>query len=288
MTALADVRGGSVFGDALRVTRLDATGTPVWGDANCTQTDNLVKLDFGHDMQAGPDITTVDAQGRACLVFRGRDTTKRSTVTLDICDMDLVIHEMVLGGTLFTGSDTRSVSDGHTTSASPTFTSPTAAFTTADIGSTIAGTGIPAATTILSVQSATSVTMSANATATGATVATTITGPSGIQGYQPPKVGEIGCPFGVSIEVWSKRILGDFQVGWWHWAFPRVFLNETNRSVDNGAMAMSFAGWGNENPNWGSGPFQDFNHDTSGLWQVIKTNVLPDPLLDGYQTIVAA
>jgi hypothetical protein len=69
---------------------------------------------------------------------------------------------------------TRVVADGATTSASAVVTSASAAFKIGDVGSPISGTGIPAATTIISVQSATSVTMSANATASATGVSITL------------------------------------------------------------------------------------------------------------------
>lgn len=68
----------------------------------------------------------------------------------------------------------RTVSDGVTTSASAAITSATAAWNADDVGKPISGTGIPAATTILSVQSATNATLSANATASGTSIVFTI------------------------------------------------------------------------------------------------------------------
>jgi hypothetical protein len=68
----------------------------------------------------------------------------------------------------------RTVTDGVTTSASPAITSATAAWNADDVGKPITGTGIPAATTILSVQSATNATLSANASATGSSITFTI------------------------------------------------------------------------------------------------------------------
>jgi hypothetical protein len=62
---------------------------------------------------------------------------------------------------------TRTVTDGVTTNGSAVLTSLTAAFTTTDVGNPITGTNIPASTTILSRSSATSVTLSKNATASG-------------------------------------------------------------------------------------------------------------------------
>lgn len=61
-----------------------------------------------------------------------------------------------------------------TTNASAVLTSATAVFQPEDAGKSISGTGIPGGTTILSYQSTTQVTMSANATATG-TVTITVT-----------------------------------------------------------------------------------------------------------------
>lgn len=67
----------------------------------------------------------------------------------------------------------RTVTDG-ATNTNTTVTSVTAAFTTEDVGKPISGTGIPAATTIASVESATSCTISAAATGTATGVTITI------------------------------------------------------------------------------------------------------------------
>lgn len=67
----------------------------------------------------------------------------------------------------------RTVADG-VTNTTTLLTSATAAFTQADIGRTVAGTGIPANTTIISVTSATNVVLSAPETATASGVSITI------------------------------------------------------------------------------------------------------------------
>lgn len=58
------------------------------------------------------------------------------------------------------------------TSGAATVTAPALSFNEEDAGRPITGTGIPAATTVLSVQSDTAATLSANATATNAATAT--------------------------------------------------------------------------------------------------------------------
>lgn len=59
-----------------------------------------------------------------------------------------------------------------TTNASAAITAPAGTFSTDDIGATITGAGIPAATTIIAVASGTAATMSANATASATVTAT--------------------------------------------------------------------------------------------------------------------
>lgn len=68
----------------------------------------------------------------------------------------------------------RTVTDGVTTNTDATVTSTTAAFTADDIGKPISGTGIPSGATIASINSATSIELSAAATADGDPVTLTI------------------------------------------------------------------------------------------------------------------
>lgn len=70
------------------------------------------------------------------------------------------------------------VADGVTVNGSTTLTSATAGFKGFDVGRTVAGTGIPAGATIVSVQSPTSVTMSATATASVSGIVLTIGRPN--------------------------------------------------------------------------------------------------------------
>lgn len=74
-----------------------------------------------------------------------------------------------------TATSGRTFADGVTTSGSPTVTSAAGAnFQAGDVGKAIAGTGIPNGATISTVNSTTSITISANATATGSSLVLTI------------------------------------------------------------------------------------------------------------------
>lgn len=71
----------------------------------------------------------------------------------------------------------RVLTDGVTTSSDATVTSATGAFTSADIGLPITGTGIPAGTRIASINSTTSIELTANATASGTGITFSIVDP---------------------------------------------------------------------------------------------------------------
>ena len=73
-----------------------------------------------------------------------------------------------------TPAGSRTVTDGATKSASTTVTSATAGFTSDDVGATVTGSGIPAGATIASVTDASTVVLSAAATATATGVTLTI------------------------------------------------------------------------------------------------------------------
>jgi hypothetical protein len=80
--------------------------------------------------------------------------------------MSLTISPLTVGG--------RTLADGVTTNGSPIVTSATGAFTSADVGRVISGVGIPTGSFIFSLNSATSVNISQNATATGSSISITI------------------------------------------------------------------------------------------------------------------
>lgn len=88
----------------------------------------------------------------------------------------LALHKITAGAAVgqYGPAATRTVADGATTSASPTITSATAAFTQGDVGGAVSGAGIPAGTTIASVTNGTTAVMSANATATATGVSVTV------------------------------------------------------------------------------------------------------------------
>ncbi len=149
---------------------------------------------------------------------------------------------------------TRTVADGATTSGSPTFTSATGAFVANDVGVPISATGIPAATTILSVTNSTTVTLSANATATGSSLATTIgspyvtpTYPAGATLYSStPNPTLANVIFGGSMTVPTTTAVASISGG-----VTALAVKSWNLKLDNGITPREAIGQRNQ-PTTGS------------------------------------
>lgn len=98
-------------------------------------------------------------------------TGRQMTLELALAQITAENLQFVMNGGTLTTNSARTAAIG-TTTTTPTITSAALFDPVRDVGAGITGTGIPASTTILSVQSASSATMSANATATGSPTAT--------------------------------------------------------------------------------------------------------------------
>lgn len=111
----------------------------------------------------------------------------------------------------------------------------------------------------------------------------TTAGPGNDTGYQAPALGVVGNPLGVSCEFWGLAIKNGSQVSslpYWRWAVPRVTgLHDEARTFQPNILENNYTGQSNENPNWGSGPFGDWNFDSSKAYQYIRCGAqgLPVP-----------
>lgn len=114
------------------------------------------------------------------------------------------------------------VFDGATTNADATLTATGGAFTSADVGALIEATGVPAGTTILSVTNSTTVELSANATATAASVEVTLRPPlvwwRGVQSVdvswrvQMEREEELGNPHNVASDYDVPEVGGSITM----------------------------------------------------------------------------
>lgn len=103
-------------------------------------------------------------------------------------------------------------------------------------------------------------------------------------GLAAPEVGADPVPNGVSIELWSSAITDDgidSELPYRWWVLPREFLSPSGVSVSADPMAAAFTGYGNQNPGWGTGPMNDWTHESGRVIQRIRTATMPDLSANG-------
>lgn len=110
-------------------------------------------------------------------------------------------------------------------------------------------------------------------------------------GYRAPVVGVEELPNGISIEAWSRGVIGSAysrNLPYLHWVFPQVYLTPSGSwaLAADAAMLPEFEGYSIQNPAWGSGPLNDFDYPSDRVWQYIREATVPD-LGSGLTTVIA-
>jgi len=101
------------------------------------------------------------------------------------------------------------------------------------------------------------------------------------KGWAAPAVGADPVPNGVSIEAWSRAVIGGSQAStdpyiWW--VLPKTKWTLDEAALENDAMGPTYTGVGYENSGWGNGPANDWPSTalSSRLVQYVRTSSLPD------------
>lgn len=111
----------------------------------------------------------------------------------------------------------------------------------------------------------------------------TSAGPGAGVGYQAPALGIVANPDGNSIEFFEKAIVGGYQASvlpYWRIVLPRVSnMHVMPRDVTNANMASVYEGQAFENTNWGTGPFGDWQFDSTKYIQRARCakQIVPAP-----------
>lgn len=104
-------------------------------------------------------------------------------------------------------------------------------------------------------------------------------------GYAAPEVGTDVAGYGIGIELWSSAIHDDGiddEYPYIKWLLPREKLRETGtRSVGPDPMALSYEGTGQQNPNYGTGPWGDWAYESSRVFQWYRVATMPDLSVNG-------
>jgi hypothetical protein len=90
----------SITGQAIRVTRLDATGNLLNGPGDSYTTSSFLRVSWTPEYEEGDEITEKSANGAVCISYKAPDTLKRITMELAICEPDPELTNLVAGGVL--------------------------------------------------------------------------------------------------------------------------------------------------------------------------------------------
>ena len=106
-------------------------------------------------------------------------------------------------------------------------------------------------------------------------------GPGNDVGYMAPTLGPVGNPNGVSIELFSKRMINGSQATdypWWRTILPMVKgLHIMPRDYTNANLQTIFEGQAWNNPNWNQGPTGDFQFASTSWYErvVCGSQIVP-------------
>lgn len=105
-------------------------------------------------------------------------------------------------------------------------------------------------------------------------------------GYQAPQVGTDPNPNGFSLELWTRAIIDGAYAGYFWWVVPRAFVRPSGEWALSGEdpLVPEFEGFCTQNPNWLDGPQNDWDFDSSRVWQYVQIASLPD-LSPGFQEV---
>lgn len=110
-------------------------------------------------------------------------------------------------------------------------------------------------------------------------------------GYRAPVVGVEELPYGISIEAWSRAVIGSAYartLPYLHWVLGQAYLTPagTWTLAADAAMLPEFTGYSVQNPAWGTGPLNDFLFPSDRVWQYVREAALPN-LSAGLTTVIA-
>jgi hypothetical protein len=289
---VATDHAASVNGLALRVTKIDASGAPLVGLNNAFVTNAFMSQSFTPEYTEGEEIEEKAADGSVCVYYQMPDVLKRVTFELAICSPDPELYEMLVGGTILSAAGT-----SHTVTNKALATNVatlTIGAHTIQVGASVVIAGVDATfdgTYVVTAVTGTTISYAkVHADVTSGAGTGTVTEGGPVSGWAAPLSGIESTPNGVSLEVWSRAIVGGKPASvnpFWRWVFPYTQMKLTgDRALENGMMANTFEGWGLGNALWGDGPQNDWDYTSDRAYQYARADSFPTGI-NGYQAVLA-
>lgn len=87
---------------AIRAHRLQASGALLTGVKNAYQSSAAIQIQNQFEYDSGADIVQKNGAGIICLRYRGEDKLKNANVTMNLCQLDYQLIELLTGWTALT------------------------------------------------------------------------------------------------------------------------------------------------------------------------------------------
>lgn len=97
---------GSLQVCALRVAELETNGEPAEGLENGYVSEALINVDVGLELSKDTDLEKQNGCGSICQSFFEQGKIKRATAGMALCELDILLASVVVGGSLFERSST--------------------------------------------------------------------------------------------------------------------------------------------------------------------------------------
>ena len=290
------ITGAAIWAVATRITALDPNGYPVAG-ANSFTTDRLLKATLTPVVETGDDVAIKNAAGDISAWGKHGDMVKYGTLAIELTTPNPELEQVMAGGVAYSDS---SVALGLPTGLTVTGQTTLGVLAAGVYGYRATqfnsyGESLPEAEVQVTTTGSTGAVVVGGITlaagALGARVygrspggeqylgsipnigsqADMPAGPGANVGYQMPALGAVANTNGVSIEFFMKRMIRGYQAAdypYYRILLPRVTnLHTLARDITNANFQTQLEGQAFENPNWGSGPFGDWQFDSTKMAQ---------------------
>lgn len=92
----------TIRANRIRIGRLNTSGVPLSGTNNMYVSDTVISVNFSVETEPGDDFTQKNGNGDICVTAKSADHIKDVTLTMNLCNLDSQILEMLTGGTIIT------------------------------------------------------------------------------------------------------------------------------------------------------------------------------------------
>jgi hypothetical protein len=304
---------GTLFALGMRLTKLNADGTPMTGTNTCYVTDSLIQISPGLAFTENDAITQNNGRGQPCVSYQAPDTLLNGTLDpIQVCTPDPNIMEFLIGGAViltpseaqqiaitggpaggsftltFSGQTTGAIAYNATAGAVQTALEALSNIAPGDVvctGGPLPGT--PVVVTFGGQYAGTDVALMTDTesltggTVPAVTVTTTTPGGSGdVIGYRAPEVNTTPVPNGVAIEAWTNAILDNAvatTLPYFHHVWPKcsVRMSEQLELSGENVGTPQFTAICVKNTGFGSGPVDDITIATDRVWQYVRSSSNP-------------